>query len=194
MRTHEFTDEEIKRARDAWKAAQSMAELGELTAQFLECTSPYFPGDLAPATMNETTPLVSSLAKMNRAGFVTVTSQPGYDGEGYDGSNWKQRAYVQGFASGHAARCLRRVTLRSDIVAYAVDSPTNAAWMTVPATQCAGKRTLVVGRPVAPDELDFNDACNATMMEVLRSAYYVCLFDPKWGRKGYLWDQVEQVL
>lgn len=190
----EFTEAEIERAKERWLGAETMVELGELTAQFLEGISPYFPGDLAPRPAEETLPIVEPLAALNRAGLVTITSQPGFDGEGFDGNNWKQRAYVYGFAPEKVASRLRRVTLQGDVVAYAVDSPANAAWMSIPAVQRAGEAVLWVGRPVGPKDLFFDEACNETMMEVLRSVYYVCLFDPKWGREGFLWEQVEQVL
>lgn len=61
--------------RRRWARAQSLAELGELTALWLEERIVAHPsyGDLAPETFS----LVALLARLNRAGFVTTSSQPG---------------------------------------------------------------------------------------------------------------------
>lgn len=86
--------------RRAWRSAQTVADLGELMAQWLEGTLASWPGyqpNYGPD--EETAPLVPTLAALNRAGFLTVGSQPGDAGTGFDGKLWEQRAAVEGFVA-----------------------------------------------------------------------------------------------
>lgn len=86
-----------------WQAARTLADLGELTARWIE-------GDISeqPAYHGETDiespEMVPVLAGLNRAGYMTIQSQQGYDGTGYDGAHWVQRAVVEGFASHELAQ------------------------------------------------------------------------------------------
>jgi hypothetical protein len=50
----------------------------------------------------ETRELIPTLAAANRAGYVTIGSQPGVDPEpGFDGLIWTQKAAVEGFVVDH---------------------------------------------------------------------------------------------
>ncbi|MFD3920213.1 DUF6919 domain-containing protein [Streptomyces sp. NPDC058595] len=88
------------RDRRRWRAPQSAAGLGEPMALWLEGTIRSWPG-YAPryGPDEETAHLVPTLAALNRAGFVTVASQPGQAGPGVDGQWWEQRAAVEGYVS-----------------------------------------------------------------------------------------------
>ena len=73
--------------RQAWEAARTLADLGELTAQWLEgaiASQPAYTPGCGPDP--ETAPLIPVLACCNRAGYVTNGSQPGEAGTGYDGA------------------------------------------------------------------------------------------------------------
>ena len=86
----------FRRLDRRWKAARTLADLGSLTALWLEGSLPGgHPGGYDRPDP-ETLPLVPVLAAANRAGFVTDVSQPGFDGAGYDGHRWEQRAAVDG--------------------------------------------------------------------------------------------------
>jgi hypothetical protein len=89
----------LKSDRRQWKAAGSLADLGNLMALWLEGQLSSWPGyqpGFGPA--DETLDLVPTLAAANRAGYVTIGSQPGVDPEtGFDGATWAQRAAVEGF-------------------------------------------------------------------------------------------------
>ena len=94
------TDAMSRADRRAWEAARTLADLGELTAQWLEGTiasQPAYTPGCGPDP--ETAPLIPVLACCNRAGYVTNCSQPGETGTGFDGAAWEQRAAVEGFAS-----------------------------------------------------------------------------------------------
>ncbi|MGW7268276.1 DUF6919 domain-containing protein [Streptomyces sp. NPDC054842] len=89
--------------RRAWRSAKTVADLGELMAQWLEGTLASWPGyqpNYGPD--EETAHLVPTLAALNRAGFLTVGSQPGESGTGADGKWWEQKAAVEGFVTDRA--------------------------------------------------------------------------------------------
>src|SRR5216683_2234387 len=83
-----------------WADARTLADLGTLTAQWLEGTLGSQP-DYAPGSGpdEETAGLVPVLAACNRAGFVTRSSQPGLSEMAGNGARAEQRAMVAGFAS-----------------------------------------------------------------------------------------------
>lgn len=89
--------------RRRWRSARTAADLGELTAQWLEgkiASRPgYAPGYGPDAETTESRGLVRVLAACNRAGFVTEASQPGTQQVGADGAWWTQCASVTGFVS-----------------------------------------------------------------------------------------------
>ncbi|MFF4902586.1 DUF6919 domain-containing protein [Streptomyces sp. NPDC001068] len=85
--------------RNRWKAAQNLGQLGGLMALWLEGHVASWPGyqpNWGPD--EETHELIPTLAAANRAGYVTIASQPGFDPvKAYDGRIWQQRAAVEGF-------------------------------------------------------------------------------------------------
>ncbi|MFD0008987.1 DUF6919 domain-containing protein [Streptomyces sp. NPDC127178] len=86
--------------RRRWRSAHTVADLGELMALWLEGELRSWPGHMPGCGPDrETTHLVPSLAALNRAGFLTIASQPGEAGTGHDGLWWQQRAAVEGFVS-----------------------------------------------------------------------------------------------
>ncbi|MFE4539632.1 DUF6919 domain-containing protein [Streptomyces scopuliridis] len=84
--------------RRAWKATTSVADLGGLMARWLEGEISSWPGYMPGyGPDEETSELIPTLAAANRAGYVTIGSQPGIDpGPGYDGLIWSQKAAVEG--------------------------------------------------------------------------------------------------
>ena len=70
--------------RKRWASARTPADVGELTAQWLEgriASQPGYAPGCGPDP--ETADLTGVLAACNRAGFITDTSQPGESGPGY---------------------------------------------------------------------------------------------------------------
>ncbi|MGW5042147.1 DUF6919 domain-containing protein [Streptomyces parvulus] len=82
-----------------WKTAADVADLGDLMALWLEGEIDSWPGyEPGYGPDEETRQLIPTLAAANRAGYVTVASQPGVDPEiGFDGLIWQQKAAVEGF-------------------------------------------------------------------------------------------------
>lgn len=90
--------------RHRWRQSRTLLDLGELTAQWLERSITSHPA-IRPGhgPDPETTELVPALAALNRAGFVTLGSQPGAsNGFDEDGRYWEQTEAVQGLVSGPA--------------------------------------------------------------------------------------------
>lgn len=84
--------------RRRWGAARSLADLGGLTALWLEgkiASQPGYQPYCGPD--EETRELVSALAAACRAGYVTTSSQPGCIEYDKHGSLWRQQAAVEGF-------------------------------------------------------------------------------------------------
>lgn len=83
--------------RRRWRAARTVADLGEVMALWLEGTVASRPG-CAPNCGPDDKTLAPTLAALNRIRFLTVDSQPGVDAmRGFDGQTWMQRAAVTGF-------------------------------------------------------------------------------------------------
>lgn len=108
----ELTETETERYladADVWWHAETLAELGQLGADWLEGKNLYLPAYGGATPDPETQPLIQTLAAANRAGYFTDTSQPGHGAvEGYDGRMWMQRAYVSGYADLNTAWVLKR--------------------------------------------------------------------------------------
>lgn len=181
-------DVDRQNARAAWRDATSITEVCELTARFIEGQSPYFPGYGADTVDFETKELIPYLAAYNRAGFLTLVSQPGMDDP-----DWKQRAFVDGFALEPVTKQIARVSLYAEL--HIVVSP--------PAYP-VGFHTPVVLRDFMPhgwsgfttfDELEFfEEACGETAYQELRSAWGVSIVDLKWGRNDLLWPCIAQAI
>ncbi|MFD7590666.1 DUF6919 domain-containing protein [Kitasatospora sp. NPDC059811] len=91
------------RDRWRWRAARTAADLGELTAQWLEGRIKSHPALIPAAGPDEETTgtpeLFATLLLANRCGYVTDFSQPGCRDVGADGQWWSQIAAVSGFVT-----------------------------------------------------------------------------------------------
>lgn len=85
--------------RRRWRSAATLTDLGALTEDWLTgaiASHPQVVPGYGPD--EETADLVDALVALNRAGFVTIASQPGrYPAHGSDGAVWTQYPAVQGF-------------------------------------------------------------------------------------------------
>ena len=178
-----------------WKRAQSLADLGELTAQWLESRITTHPGCVDDAGPDEETKhLVPLLATINRGGYVTTCSQPGHSPERHRGSVYEQRAAVQGYiADGPLLRRIR--------------SAASQAGITVIAHRAGSKPrpgepvTTVDGDPVTwfgvwmPHRIGVRHewrGIGGRAARELRTATQLTLIDPKWGRDDHLWPMLRR--
>jgi hypothetical protein len=174
--------------RGVWRQATTLAAAGELTARWLEGASQYQPGTFAPGFDDETRPLASALAELNRNGLFTKESQPGVR----TGSA-AQREYVTGFCSAAAATALLALSTRTELVTVA-HAPGEASNAAIPVTLAGTEVTTVLGsseNPVAEEQVqDWADETNDALALLLSDSWYVEIFDPVWGRNDLLLPQV----
>ena len=185
--------------RGAWQAARTLADLGELTARWLEGRIASVPG-YCGTPAEETLPLVPVLARLNRAGFVTDCSQPGeIDGE-YD---CEQRAAVQGYASPQVAAALIRAAETAGLIVAACSPDWVPRWRygygtSVTVTQVNGRHFTGFGvripRRHIRDPHIGHGVCHPDAVKALCGAWQVTLIDPEWGRPDVLWRVLEQAI
>ncbi len=173
-------------AKEAWKSAKTFEQLCELTAKFIEGTSPFSPEYGTCGIDEETEPLKTYLAALNRAGLMTTTSQPGFDSP-----EWKQRAFVDGFAQEATAKRIARISLYTDL--HIVTAPVGVA---------IGFRTPIIVRDFQPHGWGGGSSgCEAEFykdfpngLKILREAWYVDVIDLVWGRQDHLWENLMREL
>jgi len=178
-----------------WQQASSFQELCELTARFIEGTIKYIPGYCAETLDEESQPLVHYLAALNRAGFLTDQSQPGFD-EGHS----KQRAFVTGFASEAVAARIQRLSLTTDLY-ISVTRPGEMNGCRMPVTIEVFRPLTCAGDPGIDEETGafielqhYGAVCGPTAFQELQEVCYISVIDLCWGRTGYLWNELAKEL
>lgn len=173
-----------------WRNAKTLAELGELTANWLEGKLSYYPcyGDDADS---ETTPISETLAYYNRNGLVTTFSQPG---ESLDEEGFAQRAAVEGFAPEETAKKLAVLGLCSDLLVF-IFPPNRVGGYRIPITLSEFQPFSWCGASWGYEELEcFAEICSPEAINSLEQAWKVTIIDLQWGRENYLWTQVRDAL
>jgi len=180
----------------SWSDASSLAGLCELGARFCAGEIDRFPGWMARELDEESGPLVQQLVALNRAGFLTVASQPGRpDWRGHDGRTWRNRAFVCGFASGSVARRLAQVGAGCEPVIDVFACDDASAGRRVPVGMRGADAYLYAGHCARDEELEiFAEHCTPEALAELGAACYISVYDPQWGRVEYLWQQLAEGL
>lgn len=164
----------MPRVHPAWSRATSLADLGQLTADWLEGKiDKNQNGDRFADDDPETTPLVATLVHLNRAGFLTVSSQPWADGRGI-----KQRAAVQGFATDRAAAQLTRAARRANLIV------SEGQWHIV--TTAHGKPVCAFGERTRPIDLhaEWASEISPKAFRQLSAAREIAIIADDWGPRG----------
>ena len=172
-----------------WRGARTLADLGELVAQWLEGTIKSVPTVVPGYGPDEdTTLLVPVLAAANRAGFVTDFSQPGEDVDGR-----VQRAAVAGFASPATFARLCAVAAEADLMITAARAG-DIYWGTCVTVSVDNDRenTWAGGAQTRSAIWDgYGWCCHPSAVEALCRAWQVTLIDPQWGRNDHLWPVLQ---
>lgn len=189
----------LRNAGAAWGGARTLAELGVLTASWLEGQLSDHPGYTGggpdPETI-ETPGVVPALAALNRAGFVTVASQPGCEGIGYDGAVWTQRAAVMLLCSGDRAAILN--TILRGTWCEVISNPSRAWWRRAQPGICVTRREgrdyTTFGYQLGRGGLSlcFGDVLSPSAFDAVCRAQQVTVYDRVWGRNS-LWRVLEAV-
>jgi hypothetical protein len=168
-----------------WRGARTLADLGELTARWLEGAVGSVPGTMPGyGPDEETVPLAPVLAAANRAGFVTNFSQPGEDDNG-----WVQRAAVYGFASAATFRAITAAAADADLVITAARADAAVCATRIVVTIDSGREHTWVGDAWSREEIldSYGPCCDPAAVEALCRAWQVTLIDPQWARNDHLW-------
>ena len=172
-----------------WRNARNLADLGELTAWFLEGRLSQTPTHMGPPCP-ETTGLIPLLSAVNRAGFVTCRSHPG---EPADEDGWEQRAIVSGFAGDQAFARLMTAAAGADLIVTAARAGEDDWGPVLAITRDHGEEDTWIGGAESRRALrdGYRRACHPDAVQALASAWQVTLTDPEWGRDDYLWPVLE---
>lgn len=179
-----------------WRSACTFEELCDLAARFVEGELTSFPGWLAPTLDVESDAITVHLARLCRAGFLTLASQPGRgEHPAHDGTPCVQRAFVTGFVSAELARsialCIEESALEIEVLVFSE----GAAEHEVSVSTRDGVPYAFTGRDATADEIDcFEDSISSDALAALRDACYVAVVDPIWGREDVLWRELERVV
>ena len=181
--------------RQRWESARTLADLGELTALWLEGTVGSQPGyQPGCGPDDETTALVPVLATLCRAGYVTTASQPAAP---RDGAGWEQRAAVHGLAGPALALRIADAALAAGLDVIVTQpgrrpGPGDAAVVT------RRNGTPVTRFGTLPPRLlrDWHAGwglCHPQAVDALTAAWQVTVADPVWGRPDVLWRALAAV-
>jgi uncharacterized protein DUF6919 len=174
--------------RPLWGEAESLADLGELVAQFCEGRLLETPGHGGPRDP-ETVQIAAPLAHANRQGFVTTGSQPGHDHGG-----WEQRAVVEGWATPATVGKLRGLVAGTRLQMQAT---AERPW------RSDHNRVVTCSRHHTPDGIwehtgfgfvpgRFEPFIDLGRSDLTEDACYVTVYDPQWGDESLLWDRLSQ--
>ncbi|MEU9611869.1 hypothetical protein AB0D56_09990 [Streptomyces sp. NPDC048209] len=183
----------------AWQSANTVADLGQLTARWLE-------GDIktmigyVPNTPpdDETAAIAPTLAAANRAGFLTDCSQPGLDGTGHDGARWQQRAAVTGFiADPDLLERIRYAAADAGLIVV-IHHPGDPEGWCIPGyavvTLRAGTAYTAFGERADLDSLnDSWSGISPVACLAVAAAAQVTLADPLFGRNDLLWPLLDDL-
>ena len=173
--------------RLSWARARSFEELCELGARFVEGRLARFPGWGGAGLDAESLPLAARLARLTRAGFWTLASQPG-SARGVDGC--EQRAFVSGFARAGQTRRWRALEQRGLCVRSYARGDRGRAGVAV--TRKHGSARVLAGQQAFESELALlSGAIGARALGELERCVYCSIWDPVWGRGGLLWSALD---
>lgn len=176
--------------RRKWASARSLSDLGELTAQWLEgriASQPCYVENEGPDP--ETQHLIPVLARVNRAGFVTHSSQPGRE---------NQRAAVTGFARQERAWSLEDALLDTELVVYThrirrsvflSDEENDGMCVTMAGVTALTRFGHSMDREYV--ELVLEEVGEGALEEAVNGRQ-VSVIDPVWGRDDLLWPLLDE--
>jgi hypothetical protein len=184
---------------ERWRAARTLAGLGELTAQWLEGKIASIPTVVPGCGPDEeTAELIPALAACNRAGYLTTVSQPGEEPAlGYDGQLWTQRAAIEGFAATDTLTALRASTAGTSLILVTAlaASTEHGQEARIPVTMAGAQENTWFGGPPTREDIEDDQAgygmCHPDAIEALCAAWQVTIVDPEWGRNDVLWPALK---
>lgn len=194
---------------DRWRSALTLADLGDLTAQWLEGTISCLRYNVEGGGPDpETEALIPTLAALNRAGFVTDHSQPAEETVLDDGSVWRQRATVSGYTDRAMFERVRDAVLAAAdpellLIVHTVDLCGTEDGAGIVITKDGDDEYTWTGHWMTREELidgnaDFEAEYGAgwhdAAIAALCAARQVHIIDRVWGRNDVLWPLLDGVV
>lgn len=190
-----------------WAGAQTLEDLGEITARWLEGDLKYNPSyGYGDGPDPETEEIVPALVTLNRNGFVTSGSQPGHGAvpSGWGWDVW-QRAAVDGFTDPDTADKLEAACKDAGLLfinngrAGFWSHQRNAVPVTVtppdgqiPDDDAGYHVHSTSGAHLSRRRLSIEQ--DGPPQGILRDHEQITIIDPIWGRKDHLWDVVTKAV
>lgn len=173
-----------------WYSARNLADLGRLTALFLNGHIGQTPS-CGSAPNRQTTELIAVLTACNRAGFVTDNSQPGVPIDAYGNG---QRAWVSGFASSDVLARLRAATADAGLMIIAARAGEDNPGPFITVTLDYGEEFTWAGGGQSRSELEdrYGRLCRPDAVRAVCDAWQVNIIDLEWGRNDVLWLALEK--
>lgn len=176
-----------------WRAAQTLADVGELTARWIERDPhvPQHPVYWGPADA-ETHTIAAPLAALNRGGLITIESQPQRCGT-VQGRTRRQRAMVTGFAEDETMIALCAAAHAAGLLVFIEPGAPRRRRHTVDIATWGGRSEGAYQFPQTRRDLDEWAAwCPAAAR--LRDAWQIMVVDPDWGEPDRLWTALTAAL
>ena len=181
-----------------WAQAETIADLGQLGALWLEGEIPSQPGyERMCGPDPETAHLVPVLARLNRAGYFTCGSQPGVAPEDGDKYGHWQRAAVDGFIDD--PRVMDRIISTIDstpglrLIVRRASQWRNGYRDAWPVTRVGGYDCTWFGVRLSRRYLRFLYG-ETGALSALRRVWQVTVIDEAWGRDDVLWAELDLAL
>ncbi|MCX4682463.1 hypothetical protein OG413_45880 [Streptomyces sp. NBC_01433] len=182
-----------------WRSAENLQELGHLVASWLIgdlASQPGYQPNYGPD--EETQHLIPVLVAVNRLGFVTDSSQPGFAGYGYDHHWWEQRAAVSGLVDDPELR--DRLVAAAEVAGLTVvqhDMTPRRHAEGVPVTRSLGRARTHFGGFLPVRDLRTvwqPEIIGRRAFDKVAAAWQFTLIDPEWGRDDVLWEALAEVV
>ena len=172
-------DTDMSRAdRARWKTASSLADIGDLTVEWLHGGITQMPGHGGPPC-EETIPHLEVLAAANRAGFVTTNSQSASSPEqaARHGAPWE--AWADGLVSDNALQRIRAAVIGTPLLLAGARG-----------RQRFGEARWPGMRGAWRDEVSFYEARCPDAASEIRAAWLITITDPEPGTNARLWPML----
>ena len=178
----------------AWRGARTFADLCALGARFVTGEIHAFPGWGGAGLDEESMPLVPVLELCNRAGFLTVASQPGRAPHpDATGRLCSQRAFVAGFADEGAVRALQGLA-RTDLT-VCIQPPGARGGPAIPASQVDSEVCAWAGHAASQEELRlFRPSISRAALLALQARAFVWVIDLAWEDRDDCWRALRGAL
>jgi len=186
----------LDEGRAAWVSARTLDDLCRLGAGFVDGLLAFFPGWAASSLDRESEAIAAHLAALNRAGFLTVASQPGSPPRAsHDGALHEQRAFVCGFATQRVARSLASYDGSDARIVVATFRRGSRGGARLAVSRRGSAAHAFAGYCAFEEELECFAPCVSTeALRALERSTYVSALDLEWGREARLWSELARVL